>query len=1112
MRLSPSRHWAAGGVGQRVQCARSVPATRLKGDSVVLQPATPGGASSPLNAALEPLCSLGLYNGRATGPVVGRPRELSAIRQGMASARSGLTCTIIEGEPGIGKTRFLLAVDEMTTADGFIPIAVTADEEIRGPFLLARSIFASPVLAGSVEGTPAAEPVARAIDALSNRGDNGLATLSPDQRLVRVFDIAAIALRAVAAVRPLALLIDDLQWSDEDSLRLLRYVVRADTTSPIFLVLAIRPNETAQVNEAITLLADIERLGIQQRLRLGRFSQLDSAAFLEHLLGGRIDARSAAVMHAQAEGLPFVLSEQARAYREAGLVQSIDGMWTLARNADRLLPSAVRTLIQRRAARLPDDTKAVLAEAAVLGRNFSLRDLSDMKAHLGEGMQGPPALAALLAPAVEIGLLAQLPDGAPADYSFTHEGVREYASGTLPPPRRRAIHGAVVDLLMAGGDPAPGSFSMLAGHALAAGRGDLCARVAVDAARLALQSNAPEEVLRLIALAQPVAAGAQARVGLLRLRDDALGMLRRPAQRLEGLTELSALAEAMGDTALELEVMLRRAAALRLSEEHDVAAGLARRVRERAAELGDPVTELAACLELGQDLLHAELGDASTQTPTDGDFDGAEEAFRRAITLAEQANDESNIAAANREVGVILTSRVRVWFVERIAAGDHLNIMKELVSGKTLHDLLPALPIAPLVMEAGACFQRALEIYERLGDRRGVMSAVVGMAVLAWAPGIHLAGSVQHIEEIRRLSARVKSFTRESERALADVQMLFGAQVYSRNRGFADLALAKGQEAYNAARALGDRSLEFATVGGMALQHAELGAIDEAERWLDRAAVIATASPTPLRALQLETWRGVTRAEAGDADGLRRHFQHAVSVATEQGKPAPRCETLSIFAIHAARLGVSLDDPGLIEEAEQAAHEVEALAATLPGHPPWRARALAALARIAVARGEHPAAAEAGRSALGLLRSAFHEDLNLDVLLPASAAVIAAGTEAEAASARDYLQMIGGLIAQRIVDEPVRVRWFTSHVGHELVAIAGPIVRVASGEGRAVDLGERELALLRLVTEARSNADIAATLGLDEATVSSDLASLFGKMGVGTRADATAVALTGNLV
>ena len=71
----------------------------------------------------------------------------------------------------------------------------------------------------------------RCLDSMSGQDDPGLATLSPDSRLLRTFDLGAVAFRALAAERPLAILIDDLQWSDEDSLRLLRYVVRTDGAS-----------------------------------------------------------------------------------------------------------------------------------------------------------------------------------------------------------------------------------------------------------------------------------------------------------------------------------------------------------------------------------------------------------------------------------------------------------------------------------------------------------------------------------------------------------------------------------------------------------------------------------------------------------------------------------------------------------------------------------------------------------------------------------------------------------------------------------------------------------------------------------------------------------------
>ena len=49
----------------------------------------------------------------------------------------------LEGEPGIGKTRLLLAAVDLASASGFTCVAITADEEIRGPFLVARSLFAS---------------------------------------------------------------------------------------------------------------------------------------------------------------------------------------------------------------------------------------------------------------------------------------------------------------------------------------------------------------------------------------------------------------------------------------------------------------------------------------------------------------------------------------------------------------------------------------------------------------------------------------------------------------------------------------------------------------------------------------------------------------------------------------------------------------------------------------------------------------------------------------------------------------------------------------------------------------------------------------------------------
>ena len=147
-------------------------------------------------------------------------------------------------------------------------------------------------------------------------------------------------------------------------------------------------------------------------------------------------------------------------------------------------------------------------------------------------------------------------------------------------------------------------------------------------------------------------------------------------------------------------------------------------------------------------------------------------------------------------------------------------------------------------------------------DRRGVMSTLIAMAYVSYAPVIHLTSSARHIEEIRRLASRMSSMTKESERAQAELQMLYGVQVYAQAKVVPDLALARGEEAYRLARMQGDRSVEFVAAGGLALTHLDLGEVDQAERWLERASSAAASSPTPLRARQVELWRGMARAGA----------------------------------------------------------------------------------------------------------------------------------------------------------------------------------------------------------------------------------------------------------
>jgi DNA-binding CsgD family transcriptional regulator len=1044
-------------------------------------------------------------SGRA---IVGRSVELEAISAALDDALESLVGISLEGEPGIGKTTLLGAAADEAAAKGFTPIIAVADEEIRGPLLLARAIFGSEELRAD---QPA--PVKQLIDGVESAllGTDESLGLPADERLLRVFDKAAQAMRAIARERPIALLLDDVQWGDQDSIRLLRYVIRANPNVPMFLMFTIRPEEMSRVAELVTLVADLERLGILRRLRVERLRQTETAALLRNVLGGDVAPATATTIHAQAEGVPFIVSELTRTYREAGLLQPIGGTWSLARNAERLVPSAVRTLISRRAAALEPETKDLLAMGAVLGRAFRLADVCAIRTKMGETVACDVGSASeLIAPAISAGLITEGGTAGDRYLAFSHEQVRAYALDTLSSTRRRQIHLAVLDVLTEGGEPTPESLSVIVRHALAAGDSERIARYSLDAARAALAANAPEEALRTVEDALVMVSEPAQRVEMLQIRDDALGALGRTAERLESITELVALVEAAGDDAQQLDGLLRRAAALRGDRRFEAAADVARRARTKAAAAANLDGELHACLELGQDLLRTALGEGYTPSALEADLDGGEEAYARAAAIAEQLGNESALASAVRELGVIKLAGIREWFVERVKAGEHIPILQAVGAGVPLEELTKTLPIAGLVGETRALLTRALELFERVGDRRGAMSTIVSLAYLQWAPEMHLGiNPAQRFEGIRQLANTMDTLVAESERETNEAQMLYGVHVFARSKLIPDLAVQRGEEAYQRARALGDNTLEFLAAVGTTHAYLDLNDADTASQWLARASAAAATAPTPHRARQLGIAGALLAADRGDVEGMRSGLTEAARTAAAQRRPAAQCEAVALLALHTARAGASSGDETMLATAESAAAETRRLCAELAGHPLWAAQAAAASAEVALARGNSALALEMGRLALAEYRAATSEDPHLEILLPAARAILSAGDdEAEKEAVRGELRLIQALALQRTFDEVVRVRWLQGPLGRQLAELAGPL------EGRlpasSVDaqpaFDDNDTRLLRLLTEGKTNSEIAADIGVDETAVASQLTALYARIGTTSRAEATAFA------
>ena len=233
-------------------------------------------------------------------------------------------------------------------------------------------------------------------------------------------------------------------------------------------------------------------------------------------------------------------------------------------------------------------------------------------------------------------------------------------------------------------------------------------------------------------------------------------------------------------------------------------------------------------------------------SPHEADFDGAEEAFRRAVdsrrssARTPRSRPRSASSASTRPPGSGRGSSNR----SRPAPPDPATRR----GGRNVNDVLLTLPIVAPSRHGGvARLEEALSCSTRLDDRRGAMSTIIAMGYLNWGADIHigsdaLATSRRSAGSSRRCSP---SPTRASARARG--QMLYGVTCSPREGDPRPRDLPR-RGRVRAGPRTGRASLEFLSAGGTALALARTRRRARgARRWLDRAAATAIESPTPLR-------------------------------------------------------------------------------------------------------------------------------------------------------------------------------------------------------------------------------------------------------------------------
>jgi DNA-binding CsgD family transcriptional regulator len=371
-----------------------------------------------------------------------RAYELAELELALDRARHGSgRVVIVEGDPGIGKSSLLDAVRERARQlDTRVLSASGLELERDFPFGVALRLL-EPVLDGL-------EPVQRRVlftgpaataAALFEGRAVAASAARPDQRdaIVRALRHLTVNLASNSSqerARGLAIVLDDAQWSDDDSLRFLTHLGARVGMLPIAIVVAARLDSL----ETATLLR--RGLAISPRARVLRLSPLSEPA-TERVVRATYPEAEPAFVRACARmtgGNPFYLRELLESARADRIVASAEG----AAAVESLVPESVVNSVLLRLARLPDPAMALASAVAVLGDGASLRHAAWLARLDGEAAEQ----AADLLAAAHI-LRADEP------LAFVHPLIGGAVHADLPALARSRSHRRAAEILDAEGAP-----------------------------------------------------------------------------------------------------------------------------------------------------------------------------------------------------------------------------------------------------------------------------------------------------------------------------------------------------------------------------------------------------------------------------------------------------------------------------------------------------------------------------------------------------------------------------------------------------------------------------------------------------------------------------------
>ncbi|MBT8224340.1 MAG: AAA family ATPase, partial [Dactylosporangium sp.] len=330
---------------------------------------------------------------------VGRAELLAQARSALATGQS----VLLRGPAGVGKSTVLDALALRPRA-AVVLRSAAAEAEAELPYLGLIDLLdgASEAAFGTLP-----EHLRAAIDGALLR--TALPETPYDQLAVRLAVLEL--LRALAADRSVLLIVDDLQWIDEPSAEVLRFVARRLEGTSIRLLAAERFAGDADPSRADLCPQPCVQLTVSP------LSESDVVDLLRERFGGSVTRRDAQRIYRASRGNPLYVTELGRALRAR--TTPVAPMEPLP------VPDKLRALLSARIATLPESERPILLLTAAAARP-SVALLERCGVSVGRGLE-----------AVRTGMLVVEPDGA---IRFTHPLLCEMVYADAPAPERASAH------------------------------------------------------------------------------------------------------------------------------------------------------------------------------------------------------------------------------------------------------------------------------------------------------------------------------------------------------------------------------------------------------------------------------------------------------------------------------------------------------------------------------------------------------------------------------------------------------------------------------------------------------------------------------------------------